>query len=448
MISSASASRTPSCPAAMLGLPLAEQLGHGDHQALQVAAPFQPDVGAVDARGVARQRLVARLVLAGLLGLLVERLGDLGRLVGVLLRDLGARLRRPRSRSASARRWPSPACRWPRCTRPWRTSTRRRCRPCAARAGRRRSSARSRAAAPAVRARPAPSAARCHLRERRCFSVSAVLRASMYFCSSASFSVSLASFSARSPASSSALACCGGQRLDLRLQLLLLHQRERGLQLDVRHDARRAAIPRGRSTAIPRATARRASRRSRPGRATSCWLPEGCWPCGAGRTPPARAAWAASRTRRSPRQQQGAEAASVPSAQQKANRRAVIVIFMARPPSRRRAAACGAGRGRLLGAGRHRFVGGAAGLSPAAAAAFRRARSPSRWPEGRLVSPFHRLLALHRVGERLLACARSARAPPPATPRASCACARSFDAVILARIRSACLRVRSSTSRT
>ena len=77
----------------MSGLPLAEHLRHGDHQALQIAAPLQPDVGPADGVRVAGQRLVARLVLAGLLRLLVEGLRDLGRLVGVLLRHLGARLR-------------------------------------------------------------------------------------------------------------------------------------------------------------------------------------------------------------------------------------------------------------------------------------------------------------------------------------------------------------------
>ena len=95
---------TLSCPAAMLGLPLAEQLGDGDHQPLQVAAPLDADVGAGDARRVARQRLVARLVLAGLLGLLVERLGR----SRSPCRRSSSRPRRspgrPRSRSASARR--------------------------------------------------------------------------------------------------------------------------------------------------------------------------------------------------------------------------------------------------------------------------------------------------------------------------------------------------------
>ena len=43
--------------------------------------------------------------------------------------------------------------------------------------------------------------------DRRCFSVSAFLRASTYFCSNASFSLSLASFSDRSADSSSAFAC-------------------------------------------------------------------------------------------------------------------------------------------------------------------------------------------------------------------------------------------------
>ena len=64
-----------------------------------------------------------------------------------------------------------------------------------------------------------------------------------------------------------------------------------------------------------------------------------------------------------------------------------------------------------------------------------------------LLAALERLLPLDRLGERLLG-ARDLRAQVASAASRSVAWARSLDAVIFARIRSACLRVRSSTSRT
>ena len=240
-----------------------------------------------DQRRLAGQRLVAGLVLAGFFGLLVLRLGHRDGLIGASSWPG----RRPRLRAGVVvllhrRVGAGQELAGQSCVGLCRTARRPPCRRCASPAAPPRPSARRPAAGTGGLARPAPSAGRwSSAPTSAALSASTVLRASTYFCSSASFSCSLVrSFGSGRLSSSWALRFLPGQRLDLRFQLVLVVKRDGRLQLDLRHQRVAARfvqvvrLPVSRAPPWPRRSAsaiRSGARLDTSGSRGSFVLPEG-----------------------------------------------------------------------------------------------------------------------------------------------------------------------------